>query len=811
VREQPLAMMPEMIRSLRKHLRLHAIAVFSLAIAMALSVVALSLSNAILLRPPFARDPSRLATIYTVASNGEKGYLSYPDYQYFREHSRMFSGIAELNYGIFKNELSLGDREELVMMNTVSDNYFQVMGLRPALGRFFVSGDDRKRTAAAVLTYSCWKRWGADPGVIGKTATINRRPVMIVGVAPKEFIAPVFGFASDVIVNIGGTADVDAETLGSRDARFLLLIGRMNPGTTRPQARAEVRALWGQLAAAYPEIERGRTADLTDTSVLPPDEMEGARIFSAVLIAAVLLILLIACANAANLLLALAILRRQEALIKTALGAPRWRLIGEFLRESAVLCAMGGVFGYGLASMALGWLSRFQISLPIIGPLQIAADLQPGWLVAVFTIALILVASVACGLAPALYASKPDLANALTGEIAIGGTGRRRIRNALVMIQVAVCTLALAGTGLCLRSLHNLRQVDPGFSARKIVALSIYFESQGISKEQGAVLGDELRRAAAEVAGVQAVTLTDGLPLGGDDGDRDEIHFTDRAAESNKTFVYFSVVDENYFSTLGVRLLAGRAFRPSDGAKSRDVIVINHFMAEQFWPHQDPIGRTIRAGKGNRLMTIVGVAADGKYAELDEAPRSYMYYPLRQHSQPGLTLIARVDGDPRLWAEPLSRVVRKFGLKLPTPPVTMENLMNLTLFVPLATLGCVSGLSVLGMLLATAGLYGAIVYSVGERRREMGIRIALGARPNQIMRLVFRETLTIVGVGVLTGLALGVAASTILRSQFFGIHPVEWVVLTPVGIAMLGVSLTIAYVAARPWTRTDPMDGVRHA
>lgn len=801
-----------MLRSLLKNWKLNSIAVFSLAIAMALSVVALSVSNAILLRPPLARDPERLVTLYTVAGNGAKESFSYPDYQYVRDHNRSFAGIAALNYDFSKYGTTYGNRDELASLDAVSDNYFDVMGIQPFLGRFFASGDDQRRAPTVVLTYSCWKRWGADPGIVGKTVVINRHPLTIIGVSPKAFITPAFGFGAEVIVNLGAPANIEGASLEDREARSLLLLGRLNPGTMGGQARAEVQTLWRQLAAAYPQAERNRTADLTSSTVLPPDEVDAARLLAAVLIVAALLVLLIACANAANLLLALATERRQEALIKTALGASRIRLIGEFLKETVVLCASGGALGYAMASAALAWLSRFDAPLPVIGFVQIAADLHPGALVAASTVALIVLASLVSGLAPALYASKPNLASALSGEIAIGGTRRGAIRNTVVVIQVAICTLVLVGTGLCMRSLHNLRQVDPGFSARRIVVL--YPDIEGLPREQGSRLQDQLRRGVQQIGGVESVSLVRSLPLGGfvgNDFAHEEIRFTDRPASDQKTFVYSTVVDEDYFSTLGIRVLSGRPFRSTDLETSPEVIVINHFMAEQFWPHQDPIGRTIRIAGGNRLLTVVGVAADGKYGDLDEAQLPFMYHALGQRYESDITLIARTTGDPRLWAEPISRTIRQIGVKLPFPPATMEGWMTLTLFYPLLILGCVSGLSVLGMLLATIGLYGAISYSVGGRKRELGIRIALGARPAQLMQLVFHETLIVAGAGVLTGLALGVAATTIFRSQFYGIHRMEWFVLAPVAVAMIAISLAIAFAAARRWTRMNPMDAVRHS
>src|SRR5258708_4217198 len=549
----------------------------------------------------------------TPSHNGAKESFSYPEYQYIRDHNQGFSGVAALNYGFYKYDASFGKRYELATPDVVSDNYFDVMGIQPFLGRLFASGDDHQRAAEAVLTYSCWQRWGADREIAGKTVTINRHSLTIIGVAPKSLISPVFGFAADVIVNIGAPGNIGGISIEDRQARAFLLIGRLKPSTTHGQARTEVRALWSQLAAAYPNADRNRAAALTNTTVLSPDDIETARLLALVLITAALLTLLIACSNAAKLLLVLPTQRRQEALIKTALGASRLRLVGEFLKETVMLCSAAGAIGYALASAVLAAFSRFNAPVPILRSIQLAADLHPGALVTALTFALILIASVVSGLAPALYASKPNLASALSGETAIGGTGRGVSRSTVVVTQVAVCTLVLVGTGLCVRSLRNLRQVDPGFSERKIVM--IFPDTEGLAKEQGARLYDELRRHVGQISGVESVSLVRSLPLGGfggNDFEYEEIRFTDRPASDQKTFVHSTVVDEDYFSTLGIRLLAGRPFRSSDVEKSPEVIVINRFMADQFWPHQNPIGRTIRIVEGSRLLTIVGVAAHGK-------------------------------------------------------------------------------------------------------------------------------------------------------------------------------------------------------
>ena len=801
-----------MIRMLLKNWKLNSIAVVSLAIALALGVVALSVSDAILLRPPYARDPGRLVIIFTSSKPGEVNQMSFPDYRYLRDHARSFTSMAAYGAGVSKGNVTFNGREEMAMENTVSDNYFEVMGIHPFLGRLFHPGDDSSHTRAAVLSYAYWKRSGADPKIAGKSIKIGSDLLPIIGVAPKEFLSPIFGFASDIVLNLAGSGD-----LTDRERRSVMPVGRLKPDAGLGQAGAEISALWAQLAHEYPKTDKDRTTGVAPISVLSPDELKDARLISAVLIACSLLILLIACANTANLLLALATLRRQEALIKTALGASRARLIREFLQETGVVCLAGGLIGWALASIVLNRLSHFDLNLPAFGVIPIAADLHPGFLVAVLTLALVIVASLASGLAPALYASKTNLAGALTGEIAIGGTRRGWIRGIVVTVQVAVCTLVLAGTGLCWQSLHNLRNVDPGFSARNLAAILIFPAPESDFSEDHAIqLYDDIRRDVGAIHGVQSAALIDDLPLGGGNGNQDDVHFADRPDDpARKNTIGYSVVDENYFSTLGIPVLEGRVFRPSDRKTSPFVVVINRLMAEKYWPHQSAVGRAIRitsnrinGGKG--LATIIGVVANGKYGDLDEPYQPFLYHSLKQDYRPVATMVARTAGDPRLWFAPMMAAIRKLGFPLYLPPTTMDSWMNLTLFVPLLTLGCVAGISILAMLLATAGLYGAISYSVSDRRKELGIRIALGARPSQVLQMIFRQTLWIAGAGVLAGLALSVLAGFLFADQFYQVHPVEWNVLVLVGLGMVAVCLAIAFAAARRWTRMNPMDAVRH-
>jgi macrolide transport system ATP-binding/permease protein len=591
-----------------------------------------------------------------------------------------------------------------------------------------------------------------------------------------------------------------------RTARQLSLLARLKPGFTRREANADVATLAGQLASAFPRENKGHTAVVTRATLLPPDAIPTAELMSGILMALVLLVLLIACANVANLLLAVAVGRRQEAAVKLALGAPRVRLVREFLAESAILSSAGGILGYLIAMAVLSRYSNFTIVLPAAGAFSMGLPLHLDAVVVVLAVLLMLIATVATGLAPALYASSPGIAQILGGEIVVGGTGKRARRNMLVIVQVSVCTLVLIGMALCQRNLHNLRNVDLGFEARHLIANTVYIEGEGYYEPRGKELYGTLRRTVSTPPGVESVTLAAHLPLLGAE------QVPVQPPDSTKTFtIAHTVVDEAYFSTLGMKILSGRAFNSTDRENNLTVAIVNQKLAEMFWPGQDPVGRVVMVGKPAQKVMVLGVAANSKYRDLDEPAQPFLYYALSQHYQGAINVIARVKGDPRIWIEPFAQALRHLGLKIQIQPITLENWMTLTLLRQRVAAGGVTILSALALLLAMMGLWGAISYSVSERKKELGIRIALGAMPLQLLNMILRQTMFIAGAGVAIGILLGMGATIVFRSQLYGVGVVEWSVLVPVGVAMLVLSLLVAFLSVRPLVAVDPLEAVRHA
>ena len=782
-------------------------AILSLAVAMTLGVLSLSVFDTFLLLPPAAPDADRLVMIYGRSATTAVDEISYPDYQYLREHNHVFTDIAaDPNSISISGDPSFEGHEVKVLSRPVSDNYFAVMGIRAERGRLLAPGDEQSKTPVAVMTYSCWKRLGSDPNIVGKVLFGN----VIVGVTSESFTGGFYGLNGDLFVPLS-SSNYNENWRTERAARRLMLLARLKPGVTRRAAQAELTILSGQLASAYPNEDKDHTAVVRRATLLPPDTIPTADLALGILIGLVLLVLLIACANVANLLLAVAVGRRQEAAIKLALGAQRGRLIREFMRESALFCFAGTALGFAAAAAIISRYSHVDFDFGVLGTFSFGINLRLDAAVIGLTLVLTLIAILATGIAPALYGSSPHLANLLGGEVVVGGTRKGVRRNILVIVQVAICTLVLVGMGLCQRSLYNLRHVDPGFSARNLVAVQVYPASRSESEVQVKETYRRLSAAVAGLPGVESVTLAVELPLSLGFW-KVPVEFPDH---SKSVKIAQNVVDDNYFTTFGISVLEGRSFNSGDREGSPEVIMINRKMAETFWPGQDALGKAVLVGDigGHpaRQATVIGLTANGKYGDFDEPDQPVIYSALAQHYQAGFSIVAKTSGDPRLWMEPLARVVREAGLTSAFHPLTYEAWSNFPLLLQRITASVVGGLSGLGLLMALIGLAGAISYSVSERKKELGIRVALGAGPGRLMRMVLRQTLVVTGAGIAIGITLGTVATALLRSKFFGIGVVEWTVVISVGAGMLLASLAVAYFSAQPWIAVNPMEAVRHA
>jgi len=803
------------LRILRKHWKLTIIAVSSLAIAMAAGTVGFSVFNALLLRPPAVVAPDRLLTVYSSTPTEEFSGICYADYTFYRDNNRVFSSLMAFPYSITLNTIVFDHRTKAGLINAASDTYFSVLGVPPMLGRVFARGDDDKPSTLAVLSYSYWKRLGADRNIVGKTVNVNNVQLTVIGVMPKSFVGTIFSDLPDLWYPLSTDLTANHQDQSWRTDRTitsLRMVGRLKPGVTRDQALANLQTIARRLASAYPKTNKDRIARVTETKMLPEDSISSAKIISAIIFAIVGLVVFAACSNVANLLLALTSARRHEILVRAAMGATRGQLVRQVLFDSTLIASGGGVLGFLLASLGLKQLMQFKPYVPGLGSIPLTIDFRPDITVMATISALVFVVGLATGLVPGFYSSTPNLAGALSGEIAIGGTRKGRIRNTLVAIQVAVCTLVFIGVGLCFRSLDNLRHVNLGFSTRNIAILTADLQSSGSSVDQGRKLYAKMRETASRMYGVESVSLAGDIPVSQSGGSVEQIHVADSLApgEAGQS-IAFAMVDENYFSALGIPLLAGRAFTLADAPKAPEVIIVNHLMAEKYWPGQDPIGKAVQIENGHRVATVVGVVADGKYVDIDEPARPFMYFDLNQHYQSAVYLLARTNGAPRQWLTPLSEALQKTVPGLFFTTLTIDDWLDFALFIPRITLACIVGFGGLAFMVATVGLYGAVFYSVSERKKEFGIRAALGARPRDLWSMTLRQTSAVTGAGVCLGMLGGVIASVLVRSLLYGIHPVEWIVFAAVALTMGLMTIVTAYSAARPWLHSDPMESVRHA
>ena len=802
------------LRILKKHWKLTSIAVSSMALALAAATAGFSVFNALLLRPPAVLAPDRLLTVYSSAPTEDFAGFCYDDYTFYRDHNAVFFDLMAFPYSISMVPILYNHRTKAGLINAVSDTYFSVLGVQPLLGRAFARGDDDKPSALAVLSYSYWNWLGADPNIVGKTVSVNNVPLTVIGVMPRGFVGTIFSDQPDVWNPLSTDASANHQGMAWRTdhtVRPLRMVGRLKPGVTREQALANLQTLARQLASGYPKTNKDRIARVAETRMLPEDSISSARIISAIIFAIAGLVLFAACSNVANLLLALASTRRHEILVRAALGATRKQLIRETLVDSTLIAGAGGVLGFFLAFLALRQLLQFKPFFPGLGAIPITIDFRPDMTVMMATAFLVFLVGLATGVVPGVYSSTPNLAGALSGEIAVGGTRKGRLRNSLVTAQVAVCTLVFIGVGLCFRSLNNLRHVNLGFPARNVAILTADLQPVASSEDQGHKLQSRLLETASQMYGVESVSLTGDLPVSQNEGSIEHIHAGDSPAPaSTAESVAFVMVDESYFSTLGIPLLRGRVFTPTDGPKSPEVVIVNHFMAEKYWPGQDPIGKTVQIENGHRIATVVGVVADGKYVDIDEPPRPFLYFDLNQHYQSAVYLLARTKGAPRRWITPLSEALQKVAPGAYFMTLTMDDWLDFSLFIPRVTLFCIVAFGALAFVLATVGLYGAVFYSVSERKKELGIRAALGATPRHLWNMIFRQTSAVTATGVSLGILTGVIASILVRSLLYGIHPIEWTVFAVVTLAMGLVTALTAFSAARPWLHADPLESVRH-
>jgi predicted permease len=808
------------IRTLGKTRGLTLVAILSLGLGIGANTTIFTFINSLLLRPPVVHEPAGLLEVWqynTTRGNGigSDMQLSFPEYEYYRDHNSIFSAM-----GAFTGESPVmiwnrAGEGETLRAALVSANFFSILGIQPVLGRGFLPEEDRVATAApvVVLSHAVWQqRLASDPAIVGKSLTLNGRNYTVVGVAPAAFTGLVIGFSPDVWTPMAMQRAVSPGLdLNERRMHWLLGIGRLKPGITPRQASADLAVLGQQLARDFPDTNKNLMPDVVPVELVPAPFRGVAGGISAVLMAVVGLVLLIACANVANLLLAKASSRRREVAVRIALGATRRRLIQQMLTESVLIAGIAGAVGL-LVSF---WAAPLLLSVTP-SSLPLGVNVSPDARVLAFTLFASIATGIVFGLAPALQQSKSNQVDNLKDGAVHGGSTRSRLRNLLVVAQVTACVVLLVGASLCLRSLLNARSIDPGFDTHNTVAAGLTVETFGYDETRGRAFYARLLEQIRALPGVRYASLTDHLPLGQImrmQGVEIDGYQAPRGPSGMTGLpIDMALVGPDYFETMGIPVLSGRSFKNSDDVSAPPVVMINQQMADRFWPQQNPIGQFISIMGPHDSRTraeIVGVVKTGKYQSLGEDPKSYFYRPLLQEYQPGVQLLVRTAGDTPV-VDALRREVRALDSRMALVGIeTLEQHMQLPLFPARAAGLLLSLFGMLALTLAIVGLYGVMSYSVSQRTREIGVRMALGARRSDVVRLILGQglRLTLTGMGI--GLVCSLALTWVLRSVLYGIRPTDPVSFLAVAIVLTMVALTASYVPARWATRVDPMTALR--
>jgi predicted permease len=812
-------------RMLRKQPGFTLIAVLTLALGIGANTAIFSLANALLLRSLPVPQPEQLVTIGRGEGLGEP--LSYPDFAALRERNEVLSGLAASHFaGVsFGN----GSRSEMLRGELVSSDYFDVLGVRPLLGRGFAPEEERSPQTVVILSHALWQsRFSSDTSIVGKTITLHRQAYMVIGVAPAGFNGMTEMFRTDLWLPLRMLPQAHPmfrDSLANRHDQIFAAIGRLKSEVSLTQAQTALEAINRQLELAEPP-PAARQRDPNEDRSLKLDHPQGVNLphfrrriqmATALLFVVVGIVLLIACANVANLLLARSTVRRKEIAVRLALGASRWRLLRQLLTESALL----GLLGAGAGLLLALWLNRVLMMLkpPLPESWGLRLDLQLDANVLGFTLLLALAVSLLFGLLPALAASKPDVVQALKDETGVQGRRgffrRFHLRNVLVVGQLAVSLVLLITAGLFIRSLQQMQRVDPGFQTENRLALSFNLEQEGYDESRGREFSRQLLERARALPGVQAAELTNFLPLGFM-ALAEPITFEGRPTPpaSELTYAASQIVGAEYFRTLGTPLVRGRAFTPQDTANAPAVAIINETLARRFYPNVDPLGQRVRIGNpasNPPPREIIGIVKDTAIRSIGEEPALVTYRPLAQQPSSFQTLVVHAAGNPKALLPALRREVQMLDENLPVQEIkTVEEIVAFSFWPMRMGAGLVGAFGLLGLLLASVGLYGVMSYAVAARTREIGVRMALGADAKDVLALIVKHGLTLSLLGVSLGVLLALAATRLLQRLLFGIVASDPVTFISVALLLTIIALVACWIPARRATKVDPMIALRH-
>jgi len=759
---------------------------------------------------PGIEQPESLVEIWGATHNNSALSSSYLDYLDYRDRHTVLSGL--IAHQVLPLSLGHGEKPERVWAAIVSGNYFDVLGVKALIGRTFLPEEDRTPNThpVAVIGYGLWqRRFAGDPNVLGRKITLNEHDFTVIGVTPKDFGSPFAGLALDVWTPVMMKDYVARPhfSLTDRGSRWLMVMGRLKPGATLPQAQATIAAIASQLQKEYPQTKAQLGVAVYSVTQSPFSLKADLRPALAILMAAVAVVLLIACANVANLLLARAASRRKEIAVRLALGGSRWRLVRQMLTESFVLALLGAALGLAIAFWTARSLAAF---LPPYAN-RASFDTRPDAVVFAFTLALTVITTLLFGLAPTLQASKQDLVTALKDNAPVVGRGRRKVclRQALVVTQVALSMVALISAGLFVRSLREAYKADPGFDPRNVLLASFDPFLSGYDETRGREFYRRLVERVSTTPGVQSATLARRLPFTGDGIAFANVTIDGYApAKDEDMRLNYETVGPLYFQTMRIPLLQGRDFDERDQESASGVVIVNETMAQRYWPGDNALGKRLKLTKG--WLQVVGIAKDVKNRTLTEAPQPFLYLPLLQDYRSNMILVARTASDPEKMFHSIQTEVAALDPEVPMFDTrTLEEHIGVSLFLQRMAATLLSIFGLLAVSLAALGLYGVMAYAVSQRTRELGIRISVGAKRADILKLILGQGLILSIIGMVGGLTMALAVTRLSVHSLYGVSTADPLTFVVVAVMLLVVALAAAYLPARRAAKVDPIIALR--
>ena len=793
------------------------VALLSLALGIGANTAIFSMISAFLFAPLPVEKPAQLVSIFTTDLKNPgplpTSHLNFIDY---RDKNEAFTDIlASTGAGVSYS--SPGGESKNFFAQVVSGNYFDVLGVKAERGRTFLPDEDKTPGThpVVVLSYASWQRdFGGDSGIVGKTISLNRHDFNVVGVAQKDFTGVDIGGGPDLWVPMmmHDVIQPGFDWYNTRRGLFIAMIGRLKPGIGTTQAQASMTALGSQLEQEYKKDNEGRNVSLIPLLTARKDPTGDGQVgltFGA-LMGVAGIVLLIACANVTNLLLARATKRKREIAIRLAMGASRSRLIKQLMTESLMLSLAGGTIGFFVAI----WSKDILRSLVPFGggPNQKGISIDPR--VLIFALVVSVLSGLLFGLAPALQASRPDLVPTLKGDITmpVGSHGFRvNLRMALVVAQVGLSLFALITAGLFVRSLQKAQSVNPGFNPENVVLMAFNLGREGYTEPQGRNFHRQVVDRIRALPGVLNATVARDRPFGGGFQRSVFIEGQEPPPGGRGVLVQTNNIATGFFETLGIPLLRGRDFTDADNQQAPRVMIINEAMASRFWPDQDPVGKRLKLFGDTDFRQVVGIVADTKYNSLTEPRRAFMYIPLQQEYVPQINLHVRTASDAKGMVAALRNEVQQIDPSLP-----MGNIQTLSERVENSLGGERSQATLLGsggilaLILAAVGLYGVMSYSVAQRTREIGIRMALGAGRGNVMGLVLKQGVTLVSAGVVLGLGAAFGITRMLASLLFGVSAIDPITFVGTSAVLIVVALLASYIPARRATKVDPIIALRY-